>query len=875
MSANLLRVLFGLVCVGWVDSGWAQSPGPLKREPNTTLRLPQSPPAFGFTTEPAFGGLRFTNPVALASPPGESNRLFVVEQRGRIVVLTNLLNPTRTLFLDLSGRVTGGVPPDERGLLGLAFHPGYATNRLFYAFYTASGTGSPNRLSRFEVSPEDPNRALSSTEQILINQPDDAGNHNGGDLHFGPDGYLYVSLGDEGGGNDQYANSQRIDRDFFAGILRIDVDKRATSLPPNSHLAATTNYAIPADNPFVGATSFLGRPVDARRVRTEFYAVGLRNPWRIAFDRPTGRLYAGDVGQNLREEIDLIVKGGNYGWNHREGLVNGPRTAPTGFAAINPIFDYPRAQGISVTGGVVYRGSRFSQIYGHYLFADYGSGNIWSLIENEGGAPTVRRLAVDRDISAFGVDPANGDVLFADVGEDLIKRLVYSATPSGAPLPPRLSDTGAFVDLTSLTPQPGIVPYELNVPFWSDNARKRRWFSVPDANQVMQFSRAANWSFPTGTVWIKHFDLELTNGVPSSARRLETRFLVRNTNGIYGVTYRWDQSQQNANLVPEEGLDEALVVHDGGVIRTQFWHYPSRSECQACHTPVAGHALGFNTAQLNRLADYGGVITNQLRALSDAGYFAARITGENQLPALASAQDSSASLDYRVRSYLSVNCSQCHQPGGSALGHWDARLATPTSESGLIHGTLVDNQSNPQAAVVKPGSLESSMLLQRVRMRGPGQMPPLASSVVDQAGVDLLSAWITNSLPRYQSFAEWQTAHFGSSSAADAGRDADPDRDGALNYVEYLTGRNPLARADRWAVTVERNGNRVRVLFPRVENRGFDVQTAASLAEPIAWQSLEVAGNLLFFPAVSSAAVVEDSIAPSTEKFYRVRVFEP
>ena len=259
--------------------------------------------------------------------------------------------------------------------------------------------------------------------------------------------------------------------------------------------------------------------MDPAQVRAEFYAVGLRNPWRIAFDRPTGRLYAGDVGQNLREEIDLIVKGGNYGWNHREGLVNGPRTAPAGFAAMNPVFDYPRAQGISVTGGVVYRGNRFSQIYGHYLFADYGSGNIWSLIENEGAPPTVRRLAVVGHLRLWWT--LRMEMSSSRTSARMIKRLVYSATPP-APLPPQLSDTGAFADLLSLTPHAGIVPYELNVPFWSDNARKRRWFSMPGCEPSHAIQPRREWSFPTGTVWIKHFDLELTNGVPSSARRLET-----------------------------------------------------------------------------------------------------------------------------------------------------------------------------------------------------------------------------------------------------------------------------------------------------------------------------------------------------------------
>ena len=169
----------------------------------------------------------------------------------------------------------------------------------------------------------------------------------------------------------------------------------------------------------------------------------------------------------------------------------------------------------------------------------------------------------------------------------------------------------------TMTPRRGIVPYEINVPFWSDNAKKKRWFSLPDTSLKFGFSREGSWNFPATTVWIKHFDLEMTNGVPQSSRRIETRFLVRNSEGVYGVTYRWGGSTSNATLVPDGGMDENFVIRDGATTRTQVWHYPSRNECLTCHTPVAGHALGFNTAQLNRNYDYG-IVANQIYAFNDA-----------------------------------------------------------------------------------------------------------------------------------------------------------------------------------------------------------------------------------------------------------------
>ncbi len=387
-----------------------------------------------YTNADAFPGLTFSSPVCLAAPPGETNRLFVLEQAGVIVVITNLANPTRTVFMDISGRVTAG---GEQGLLGLAFHPGYESNRNFYVFYTGPATngtsGSHDILSRFQSSASDPNQGDTDSEERLLAQYDEAANHNGGDLHFGPDNHLYVSLGDEGGGNDSFDNSQRIDKDFFSGILRLDVDKRPGSLAPHAHPASSTNYAVPADNPFVGAISFNGSSVTPANVRTEFWAVGLRNPWRFSFDPATGLLYCGDVGQGAREEVDIIARGGNYGWAYREGSQPGPNTPPGGFTSIAPIVDYDRGsgptQGSCVTGGVVYRGSRFPDLTGDYFYADFISGNVWALQYDGMTASTPQRLFGDAGISAFGIDPSTGDILCANYANSIIERIVPVAPP--------------------------------------------------------------------------------------------------------------------------------------------------------------------------------------------------------------------------------------------------------------------------------------------------------------------------------------------------------------------------------------------------------------------------------------------------------------
>jgi glucose/arabinose dehydrogenase len=298
----------------------------IQRLPNTTLQLPATPPQYGYAltvlTDSNGANIGFNNIVGFASPPGETNRLFVIERGGRLAVIPNLAAPSRSVFLDISGKVD---PASEGGLLGLAFHPGYATNGYFYVFYRGSddttagggGSGGHDILARYQASPPSANTASAATELKLIRQYDRRDNHNAGDVHFGPDGYLYVSLGDEGWGpdgdpnydKDYFQNAQYIDKNFFSSILRIDVDKRPGNLAPNlPHPAVPTNaagafYSVPADNPFIGVTSFDNRATDPTKVRTEMYCIGLRNPWRFCFDPATGLLYCGDVGWVNREEV--------------------------------------------------------------------------------------------------------------------------------------------------------------------------------------------------------------------------------------------------------------------------------------------------------------------------------------------------------------------------------------------------------------------------------------------------------------------------------------------------------------------------------------------------------------------------------------------
>lgn len=314
-----------------------------------------------YTAENAFPFLTFPAPIELTSPPDATDRIFVASQMGVIHVFPNSQSvPSAKVFLDISNRIASG---GETGLLGLAFHPDYRNNGYFYLNYTRNNPGLESVVARFRVSATDPDQADPNSELILLTFSQPFSNHNGGKLVFGNDGFLYIATGDGGGAGDPDNNAQNR-ASLLGKILRIDVN----------NTAANVNYAIPSDNPFAHNTAGF---------RKEIFAYGLRNPWKIAVDRATGQIWAGDVGQNGREEIDLITKGGNYGWRLMEGLAcyNPASCDTTGLNLVNPVLEYTHASGAgrSITGGFVYRGTAMPNLMGKYVYGDYVSRNVWAL----------------------------------------------------------------------------------------------------------------------------------------------------------------------------------------------------------------------------------------------------------------------------------------------------------------------------------------------------------------------------------------------------------------------------------------------------------------------------------------------------------------
>ncbi len=388
--------------------------------------------------ENAFPSLSFSLPVDLQNAHDGSDRLFLVEKSGVIRVFNNSPDTSSSLvFLDISGIVSSGS--SEMGLLGLAFHPDFSTNGYFFVDYTAD---SPRRtvITRYQVNANDPNLANVSSAMVILEVAQPYTNHNGGQIAFGPDGYLYIAMGDGGSGGDPQGHGQNRST-LLGSILRIDIDNPGSG----------TDYSIPLSNPFLG---------NAMGYAEEIFAYGLRNPWRFSFDHETSDLWLADVGQNQIEEVDLIQNGGNYGWNLKEGSQCYAVSECDGLGLMDPIWEYNHGVGSSITGGYVYRGSRLPSLYGDYLYGDFISGRIWSL-EYEGIGTTNNTELFDTSlsISSFGIDES-GEVYVLSY-DGVVYILTYeemmTTTTTSSTTTPSFTTTATTTEPD--VPGPVVLPY--------------------------------------------------------------------------------------------------------------------------------------------------------------------------------------------------------------------------------------------------------------------------------------------------------------------------------------------------------------------------------------------------------------------------------
>jgi uncharacterized repeat protein (TIGR03806 family) len=716
----ILGLAAALGCDDAVEAPFAYD----SRPANPTCVAPARPVQTGeVLVRRAFPNLRFNGPTTLTQAPGDASTWYVTEQSGRVQRFANdeaLMQAAVTTYADIRPRTKSG---GEAGLLGLAFHPNFASNKQVFLSYTTPGPwpGPGNALLRSIVSRFiEKNGTLDVADEQKIFPPDDSGdantpgltdqpysNHNGGGIAFGPDGYLYFGLGDGGSGGDPEMNGQDVNQ-LMGKILRVDVDNTGGA-----------RYGIPASNPFKNGG---GRP--------EIFAIGMRNPWRFTFDRGSGDLWVGDVGQNAWEEIDLVRVGGNYGWRTREGKhCYSPMNNCSTAGLIDPVVEYSHGgSGASVVGGYVYRGKAMPGLVGVYFYGDTITGELFAIGHDAQGQPqhTVL-LDTGTQIYSFAED-TDGELYFTS-GSGTLHKIVPMGSPMLDTFPKKLSQTGCVDPADPSKPSAGAIPYGVSAELWSDGAEKRRWLAIPD-NTKITVGSDGDFDLPNGSVVVKEFAL--------GGKRIETRLFMRHSDGGWaGYSYEWNDAGTDADLLP---AGKSKRIGD------QTWSYPSRTDCLGCHTQIAGNTLGLEAAQLNYKFRYDDVkrISNQLATLDKIGMFTTSIGDPMARPSLPRI-DGPEPLEQRARAYLHSNCSFCHREMGTGQGPQDLRFTQSFAATMLCN---VDPQEGNLGVtgtkLIKPADATHSIVSLRMRALDANRMPPLASSRVDDRGTRLIDDWIAS-----------------------------------------------------------------------------------------------------------------------------------
>ncbi|MFI5316537.1 MAG: PQQ-dependent sugar dehydrogenase [Myxococcota bacterium] len=664
----------------------------------------------------AYPNLVLDRPTSLVFAPDGSGKAIAAEQSGRVRLLpANTSDSSASVYLDLTGDVLYNQV--EQGLLGVAFDPAFATNHFIYVNYISAACQSGTyctKVVRYTQSAANPSVADPASRFEILQFPRPADFHNGGMTAFGPDGMLYIASGDAGTYNSQDTSQ------LYGEILRID---------PHGG----TPYAIPPNNPFVGQAG----------KRAEIWDYGLRNPYRFSFDRLTGDLWIGDVGQYLWEEVDFSaagVGGLNFGWAYCEGTHDFPPNHCSDISSTPPVIEYPHdATGsAAVTGGYVYRGDRMPELYGAYIYADYESGTVSAYSP---ATHVSTAIAQSSFIASFAEDTF-GELYLVSINGG-IYQLQPSQDSGTQQFPTALSATGLFSSTANLTPAPGLVEYDVNTPLWSDNAIKKRWLALP-GTQHIGFSPSDAWTYPVGTAFVKQFDLPTG---PATRRHVETRVFLRQVDRWVGYTYRWNAAQTDATLLTA-AMDEALTVDTGAGPTQQTWHYPSPSECLGCHTAAAGRVLGARTVQLNRSFAYPGGSANELQAFGTClGLFDTSISPPLFYGSYADVTNTAETVGARARSYLAANCAHCHMPGGPAPGGMDMRYQPLLGGMSLIGVAPSYGDFGVSGAQrVHVGSKEQSVLWLRMSSSDPNQRMAKGTLVPDPVGVPLIGSWIDSGL---------------------------------------------------------------------------------------------------------------------------------
>jgi glucose/arabinose dehydrogenase/mono/diheme cytochrome c family protein len=659
-----------------------------------------APPAY--QAVPAFADIAWRQAISMTPVPSAAGSYLVFEQGGSLWVLRP--DGSRSLFLKVTGRCMNAL-----------FHRDFPRVRSVYLRYSTQGM---NRVIRYDLKDDaleaDPASASPIIEWRSVG-------HRGGDLAFGPDGYLYIASGDGQKWGDPHNLAQNTDT-LQASILRIDIDH--------------SPYRVPADNPFVGADG----------VRPEIWAYGMRNPWRFTFRPGTNELWIGDNGDENWEMVHRTTRGVNHGWSRFEGShmfrpgnpLKGPVQTHT-----PPIVEHNHREMRSVIGGRWYVGQKFPELREHYVYGCHVTGQLWAFSMTDGSPSKPRQIAdIGGQIVSFAEDPA-GELFIVTLDRGIFQ-LERAETSASRAVPTLLSQTGLFADLASHKAAPGLLPYALNLPAYRDHAVAERYIGIPPGPpiHIRHAHRKAELLPPTRSrVGIDRWNLAagttLIQTLSREGRRIETQISM-NDKGVWRfLSYRWNDTQTDAELVPAAGAE------------TEDWRFPSRAECAACHTHVTGFVPGINLAQLNRDFDYsplGGKPGNQIAMLRDLGYLPKGYRPPAKTLTMHAPDDESASLDDRARAYLHVNCSHCHRETGLGGRADFSLLAWLTNEGTKIINAKplvgMPGTDPDKARLVVPGHPEHSDVYRRMATDGPGRMPLFGTSTVDKAGAELMRRWI-------------------------------------------------------------------------------------------------------------------------------------
>ena len=857
MSWHCLRfvALIAFICPAAIaqDSSATKPQGLAKREAWASSRIKGSPdPAPPYRVEPAFPALKFEQPLDLSAAPG-TERLFVAEQAGRILSFENRQDVSQAdLVVDLKKAI-----PELTAVYSITFHPDFNTNRKAYICYI-EGNDTPDGscVSEFLVSTTDVPTIDPASEREIIRWW--SGGHNGCSLKFGPDGFLYISTGDGGAPSppDPLMAGQDVSN-LLSNILRIDVD----------HHDAEKAYGVPADNPFINMPD----------VRPEIWAFGFRNPWRMSFDKVRGDLWVGDVGWQLWEMVYRVERGGNYGWPIMEGPQPALPESRRGPAPISPpIVSHPHSEAASITGGFVYHGERLPELKDVYVYGDFQSGKVWGLKYENGRITSHRELAqTPVQLVSFGEDNA-GEIYLVDYQRS---QQIYQLVPNAddgqhVNFPRKLSETGLFTSTQKQTASPGVTSYEINAAQWADHASADRWMALPGTEPV-HIDADAKWIFPDGAVLAKTVSIEMSHGDSNSVRRLETQVLHREEGAWRPYTYAWNDEQSDAELVDAAGFTRTLQIRNAQApsgLRGQSYRFASRGECQMCHnpwvemkttsigiqsaSPLAVSSMQWNTSLPEDPAQ------NQMTALHAHGWLAGSVAeSPSSTGRFANPYDTTAVLEERVRAYLHVNCSHCHQPhaGGSAtidLLH-DVKLA----DAKLIDAKPGQGAFGISAArIVSPGDPLGSVLHYRMATIGSGRMPRIGSEEVDEQAVAMIREWIAQlpaSSPPATPVPVTNPQIFprliaGSKVERDAVvKQLTSSTRGALELMIWLQqpDLNADVRQEIVALTVENPQAEIRGLFERfvpASQRAKRLGTAVNAAELLAMEADVERGRQLF-----------------------------